>query len=148
MDLCIFAGRKTYAMGESAKILTYILLILAFGVYTGFIYRQGALAADPGMQAAMQGKQIWQEKNCTACHQIYGLGGFLGPDLTNIYSAKGKGPLYIQAFVSGGTNVMPSFNLTRQEMDYLVAFLKHTDASGKSDPKIFKRNLNGTIELQ
>lgn len=135
-------------MGESAKIFIYILLIMAFGLYTGFIYSLDVPVQEAGVQAAMKGKQIWQQKNCTACHQIYGLGGFMGPDLTNVYSAQGKGPAYIKAFVVGGTNVMPSFNLTHEEMDNLVAFLRHVDRSGKSDPKIFKRNLNGTIESQ
>ncbi|MCH7870146.1 MAG: c-type cytochrome, partial [Planctomycetes bacterium] len=33
---------------------------------------------------AKSGLAIWRENNCQACHQIYGYGGFLGPDLTNL----------------------------------------------------------------
>jgi hypothetical protein len=43
---------------------------------------------------------------------------------------------------------MPSFELDENEMDNLLAFLQHVDASGKSDPKNFRRNLDGTIESQ
>lgn len=96
----------------------------------------------------MQGKMIWQEKNCTACHQIYGLGGFLGPDLTNIYSVEGKGPVYIRAFVTAGNPTMPSFQLKEEELTALVEYLRHVDSSGKADPKEFKVNYDGTIEGQ
>jgi len=43
-------------------------------------------------EKALQGQQLWQQNNCFSCHQIYGLGGYLGPDLTNVYSQRGKGP--------------------------------------------------------
>ncbi len=36
---------------------------------------------------AAAGKLLYQKYNCQACHQIYGLGGYMGPDLTNVYSA-------------------------------------------------------------
>lgn len=135
-------------MTERAKILMYGALLLAFGVYSGFIYRHDIRSGDGNFINAMEGKKIWQQKNCAACHQIYGLGGFLGPDLTNIYSATGKGPSYIKAFVRAGTNVMPSFEMSEAELEYLIAFLETVDASGKADPKNFKLELNGTIESQ
>ena len=43
---------------------------------------------------AITGKVLYQKYNCTACHQIYGLGGFLGPDLTIVVSQQGKGEAY------------------------------------------------------
>jgi hypothetical protein len=72
----------------------------------------------------------------------------LGPDLTNTYSAAGKGPLYISAFVAAGTPVMPSFQLQEHEMSALLEYMRHVDESGKSDPKQFKINYYGTIEGQ
>jgi hypothetical protein len=41
---------------------------------------------------------------------------------------------------------MPSFNLSTEELNYLVAYLTDIDASGKSDAKTFRINKNGTIE--
>ncbi|WKZ61392.1 MAG: cytochrome c [Cyclobacteriaceae bacterium] len=135
-------------MKESHKYGLYVGLLLSFSVYTMFVYTQpvvvdAQISADPAV-----GKMIWQERNCSACHQLYGLGGFLGPDLTNVYSATGKGSLYIKAFVSSGTTVMPSFDMSEKELEHLLAFLAHVDASGKADPKTFKRNVSGTIEPQ
>jgi nitric oxide reductase subunit C len=113
-----------------------------------FIYTQPVVVASQTSADPVMGKMIWQERNCSACHQLYGLGGFLGPDLTNVYSATGKGPLYIKVFVRSGTTVMPSFDLSDKELEHLAAFLAHVDASGKADPKTFKRNVSGTIEPQ
>ena len=97
----------------------------------------------PGMVNSTEGKMLWQQHNCNACHQVYGLGGYLGPDLTNVYSI--KGPAYIRAFLQNGTVIMPNFQLTEQETVALLAFLQDIDASGKSDPRTFIINNNGTI---
>lgn len=133
---------------EIHKYRLYVGLILSFSAYTLFVYTRPVNVASQATPDPVLGKMIWQKKNCSACHQLYGLGGFLGPDLTNVYSATGKGPLYIKAFVRSGTTVMTSFDFSDQELEYLVAFLAHVDASGKADPKTFKLNVNGTIEQQ
>lgn len=135
-------------MKESHKYGLYAGLLLLFAVYTMLIYTQPVVMASQTSVDPVIGKMIWQERNCSACHQLYGLGGFLGPDLTNVYSATGKGPLYIKVFVRSGTTVMPSFDLSDKELEHLAAFLAHVDASGKADPKTFKRNVSGTIEPQ
>ena len=93
---------------------------------------------------AAAGKIVWQEQNCNSCHQLYGLGGFLGPDLTNIYSLKGKD--HIKAFVLNGTPVMPRFNLRVKDLEALVEFLQEVDKSGRSDPRSISIYNNGTIK--
>ena len=72
------------------------------------------------------GKMVWQQYNCNACHQVYGLGGYLGPDLTNVYSNRGSE--YIQAFLKNGTGSMPQFHLTETETSLLLSFLKEIDS--------------------
>ena len=120
--------------------------LLAFLMYSFAVYRAPHEMTPGPTDALLAGKKIWQSKNCGACHQLYGQGGFLGPDITNVYST--KGPEYIKAFVKAGTPVMPSFKLSDAEIESLISFLQHTDASGVSDPRIFKYNWNGTIELK
>ena len=78
------------------------------------------------------GWNTWQQKNCQSCHQVYGLGGYLGPDLTNVASTPGKGEQYMKVFIRYGTGKMPNFHLSDSETDNLVAFLKWIDKSGKS----------------
>lgn len=75
------------------------------------------------------GKIIFQNKNCIACHQLYGLGGFMGPDLTYICFEPGKGKEYARAFIVNGTARMPDFNLTDKEASYLIAFLEYAGST-------------------
>lgn len=122
-------------------VLTASFLFYSFALY---IEEPNAGAEKSKVSSAEeQGKMLWQQKNCTSCHQLYGLGGHLGPDLTNVSSL--RSPEYIEAFLRSGTNVMPNYNLNDSEIEALKAFLKAVDASGKSDPRTFKLNPNGTI---
>ena len=129
---------------EKYKKMTFILLGFSFLVYTFFIYTHLPQTKTTPDIAAQNGKMIWQNKNCNSCHQMYGLGGYLGPDLTNVYSK--KGPDYIKAFLKSGTEIMPNFHLSNTEKDAMLAFLKETDATGNSDPKSFIINYDGTIQ--
>lgn len=129
---------------EMYKIPVAITLVSAFLVYSAHLYSALSVPVLPASHAADRGKMVWQKYNCIACHQIYGLGGYLGPDLTNVYSLRGE-PV-IRALVQNGTNVMPAFHCSNEEMDQLVAFFKQIDTSGKSDPRTFTIHANGTIQ--
>ncbi len=128
---------------DSRKMVVVTLLVIAFLSYSSYIYYRlpvNKYAVDPN---AEDGKMVWQKYNCNACHQIYGLGGYLGPDLTNIYSLKGAD--YIKPLVNFGPRTMPAFHLSDIELKDLIAYLKSVDASGKSDPRTFTIHSNGTI---
>lgn len=128
------------------KTLVFCLLCSCFVCYSFYLY--GNLDDSPIQNTAKadHGKRIWQENNCIACHQIYQLGGYLGPDLTNTYST--KGPEYIKVFVKNGTAVMPKFNLDETALEALVTYLKEIDATGSADPRTFTISTNGMIEQQ
>jgi nitric oxide reductase subunit C len=97
---------------------------------------------------AMEGKLIWQKYNCQSCHQMYGLGGYLGPDLTNVYSKYQKNDATLKAFFKGGFLQMPQFHLEEREENVLIEFLKAADETGSSDPRKYKKHINGMIERQ
>lgn len=88
---------------------------------------------------------LFQEKNCIACHQFYGLGGYMGPDLTNVISGPGKGADYAKSFIENGTSKMPNFGLSASEIDDLVRFLEFVDSSGVYPPEKPKIRWNGTV---
>ncbi len=118
----------------------FLLLSLAFLTFSFSIYLQPAIEAPAGSTdtaLAAQGRLVWQKYNCQSCHQLYGLGGYLGPDLTNVYSAPGKGEAYIRAFLKAGVAPMPVFDLPEEEAAQLAAFLKAADASGSASPRDF-----------
>ena len=92
------------------------------------------------------GKLVWQKYNCNSCHQLYGLGGFLGPDLTHV--DKRGGAIYVKAIVSTGTSGMPAFRLDSAEMDALLYFFKTMNESGNADPRKFSIDKDGFISTR
>jgi nitric oxide reductase subunit C len=116
-------------------ILSAFFLIYSFSIYI----KPLSIKEDSrfNKERASEGRLVWQSYNCQSCHQLYSLGGYLGPDLTNIISNPDKGEKIVRALVKSGTKQMPAFSLTDHEMNSLIEFLKSTDASGKSDLRGF-----------
>lgn len=112
-------------------ILIIVILITIFGVYNYIVYTaDGFVPVEKLSSEAVIGQQLFQSNRCWSCHQLYGLGGYLGPDLTNIYSDQGKGPNYIKAFLNSGVKSMPQFNFSEIEKNALIEYLKQIDETG------------------
>lgn len=117
------------------------VLITLFAIYNFTVYTKTNPESDLLLsREAIKGEDLWQQNNCFSCHQLYGLGGYLGPDLTNTYSTEGKGEAYIKAFLNSGIKTMPKFNFSEEEQSHLVAFLREVDQTG------IYPNLNAKIE--
>jgi nitric oxide reductase subunit C len=125
----------------------FLLLCASFIVYSLTIYlRPLSQTSDRMSPAAAEGRLVWQKYNCQSCHQLYGLGGYLGPDLTNVTSAPGKDSEYLKAVIASGNGVMPAFDLSDEEETQVIAFLKSADSSGHADPRSFRATFTGDIE--
>jgi nitric oxide reductase subunit C len=83
----------------------------------------------------VQGKRVWEKNDCIGCHTLLGEGAYYAPELGNVYQRRGGdagGGVFIKAHIRAmPTNTprrrkMPQFNLTTEELDALVAFLKWT----------------------
>ncbi len=122
-------------------------LCAAFAVYSLYVWTAGTdiPQAPPPDHRVQAGLALYQEKNCIACHQLYGLGGHMGPDLTNVVSAPGKGVDYARAFIENGSSKMPDFNLSEAQIDALIEFLKFVDATGTYPPKHPEISWYGTV---
>lgn len=147
--MCFFCldnfGKTEFVKTEQYKIYTLIILVVAFLSYSMTLYFAPYPEAAPANELARKGKMLWQEKNCTSCHQLYGLGGHLGPDLTNV--AEIRTEAHIKAFLQSGTVVMPNFHLSEDEVNALLEFLKYTNTTGQSKPEQYIRHIDGTISL-
>ena len=97
---------------------------------------------------ATEGKMLYQKHNCQSCHQLYGLGGYLGPDLTNVMRAPGKGELWVRAMVKNGGRQMPQYTFSENELRQLVAFFREMDQRGNGLPLSFEVAPSGMIEMQ
>lgn len=128
-------------------IAVFVLLCISFLFFSISIYvkpLENTATAQEQQNFAL-GRSIWQNKNCQSCHQIYGLGGYLGPDLTNEYSKLNGNEAALKHFFKGGIKQMPRFELTAQEEAALIYFLKEIDKSGSADPRTFIKHKNGMI---
>lgn len=86
------------------------------------------------------GQGVWHKYNCINCHTLFGEGAYYAPDLTKI--AQMRGAPYLKAYMRDPSKfydeqrhrrLMPTQNLSDQEIDNLIAFLdwvSHVDNQG------------------
>ncbi len=106
-----------------------IVLVVIFGIQTGMVYLDPEGRRTPPLsKLGIAGQTIWHKNNCQSCHQRYGFGGFLGPDLTNAMSRLPREQL--DAVLKEGSGPMPAFNLSDGEIDAVEAYLREIDQTG------------------
>ncbi len=93
-----------------------------------------------------RGAEVYQQYKCVACHQFYGLGGYMGPDLTNVVSNRGQA--VARAFIAAGTATMPNLGLATEEIDAVVAYLAFVDKTGTYPPENFDVRWFGTVDQE
>ena len=120
-------------------------LTTVFCVYSTYVWTSGTVAPQSGIatEQVKRGQQIYQESNCMACHQVYGLGGYMGPDLTNVISTRGG--TYASAFLVSGTERMPDFGFSKREIEDLVSFLEFIDTMGTYQAPAYELKWYGTV---
>ena len=130
----------------------FLLLFVCFLTFSIWIYAIPLFSPTPYSEKELhlvaEGRLVWQKNNCHTCHQLYGLGGYLGPDLTNVYSRSGNNEYYIRAIVKSGVKQMPVFEISEEEMNALLQFLKNVDQSGSSNPQDYQPEILGTFSLE
>ncbi|HEX6813290.1 MAG TPA: cytochrome c [Planctomycetota bacterium] len=104
-------------------------LVLAFVGQSTLVYTDATADAHPRLEAtALRGRQLWLDNNCQACHQIYGFGGFLGPDLTNAAARIDRKRL--ETMLTVGSGQMPAWHFSKDQIDAIEAFLRAIDRTG------------------
>jgi len=126
----------------------YFVLCTAFVFYSGYVYTKGTEAAhaSPMNDIERRGADVFQQYNCVACHQFYGLGGYMGPDLTNVISNRGEA--VARAFIASGTATMPNLGLQPDEVDAVVAYLAFVDQTGTYPPKEYDVRWFGAVDQE
>jgi nitric oxide reductase subunit C len=116
---------------ERATPVVLAALAAAFAAWSAFAYQEHGTvpAIDSPPPRAAEGKKVWLARNCQACHQIYGLGGYLGPDLTNVIGDRGEA--HVRSVLRDGFGDMPKFDLPPSEIDDLVHYLDYVNRSGR-----------------
>ena len=106
----------------SKKILLAVL-VASYVIQSGLVYSDDVdirLSED-----AVQGRKLFHDGSCQVCHQLWGQGGFLGPDLTNAASRVDETRL--ASLLTVGSGQMPSYRYDAREIAFLRAFLEEID---------------------
>ena len=118
------------------KLVIFLILFMSYVGYSAFVYTSGTsmlLSFPETTQSSInKGKEIFQQNNCSSCHQIYGLGGYLGPDLTTAWSDKSRGEAYIRAMLRNGGSRMPRYGFSETEIEALASYLHYIDTTATS----------------
>ena len=126
---------------EMARNIFYGGSLFFILVFVGLVFHSERVIPDRSNQAAMtdavvRGKHVWETNQCIGCHSLLGEGAYFAPELGNVYQRRGgdvSGGLFIKAWMKAqptgtpGRRQMPNFNLSEQQLDDLVEFLKWTN---------------------
>lgn len=115
---------------ERATPLVLAALVLACVAVSALSYADRS--ADLSDEAR-EGKRAYERRNCAACHSVYGSGGVLGPDLTNVWSR--RGPQHIARTLTEGWQAMPDPKLEGREVESLMDYLEYLDTTGEFPPR-------------
>jgi ubiquinol-cytochrome c reductase cytochrome b subunit len=111
----------------------------------------GALAAPSRQVAelspqAIEGQALYRDVNCSYCHAINGVGGAVGPDLSNIAAKLSKDQImnYLRNPDAMVPNTLhPKLQFTQDELDALTAYLLTLGAPANYSPDapvLFQKN--------
>ncbi len=87
-----------------------------------------AAAAAVLSPLALQGRTVFEEQGCAACHMINGEGGVAGPDLSTV--GRRRDAAWLKQYIPNPTSLLPGAEmpaydtLTPQQLDALVAYLE------------------------
>lgn len=79
----------------------------------------------------MAGWAEWRHHNCVVCHSLYGLGGHIGPDLTDV--AERRDQSFIGLKIKYGGVGMPAF--AAADGPAIMAYLAYIGSSGNYPPR-------------
>jgi nitric oxide reductase subunit C len=117
------------------KVAVFLTLFISYLGYSLLVYTRGTespvVVPRAEQEEVAKGKLLFQQYNCIACHQVYGLGGYLGPELTTAWSDKNRGEQYMRAILASGGSRMPNFHLPAHEIESLLSYLKYIDATAR-----------------
>ena len=111
------------------KVIAFVVLFITYVSYSSWVYTGATSDAGTMNELEQSGKKLWQKHNCTSCHQIFGLGGYLGPELTTVISDPNKGEAFARVFLQNGGTRMPNFHFNPEEINDLIAYLKYIDSN-------------------
>ncbi|WP_440994988.1 c-type cytochrome [Arhodomonas sp. SL1] len=120
--------------------LFFFLLFAALTAHSHWYAVTQSTASLELTDSVRHGKEVWEKHSCINCHTLLGEGGYFAPELGNVWTRYGghDNPEGARAALSGWIRAqptgapdrrqMPAFDISDEEMDALIDFLRWTDA--------------------
>ena len=120
------------------------VLVLCFLVQSVLVYTDHV---DLELSAkAIEGRRLYHESACQVCHQLWGQGGFLGPDLTNAASRVDETRL--ASLLTVGSGQMPALHFDSKQIAAMRAFLEELDRAEVGRGELRLGDPDGTTSPQ
>ncbi len=135
----IYRGQCAEYCGDQHALMAFYVVAMEPNDFEAWYAAQAQPAAEPVVTQLIQGKELFLQNGCGACHVVRGTraNGILGPDLTHVGSrlsiAAGTYPTNVgtlAGWISSSQhlkpgNLMPSFgNLQGEELRAIAAYLE------------------------
>lgn len=127
--------RRGLITGGGWRIPAFLAVACSFFVQAALVWTN---AGDrPGSTVALssnarEGQTIFRSHGCQSCHALFGMGGFLGPDLTN--AARRVPPARFAELLQDGSGPMPAYHLDGLQRAAVFAYLEAINATGQGTP--------------
>jgi len=118
--------------------LFFLVVFVALTVHSHYYLVTVSTDSEGLTESVERGKRVWEDNACINCHTILGEGAYFAPELGNVWiryggaddpeGAKDALKTWIQSQPTGieGRRQMPNFNLSDQELDDVIEFLRWT----------------------
>lgn len=140
------AARNIFFGGSLFFFVVFVSLV---AMSHNYILTKGTNVATLN-DSVVRGKHVWEKNSCINCHTILGEGAYFAPELGNVWVRYGgdkdadgatealKSWIRSQPTGIEGRRQMPHFDLSEQELDDVVAFLRWTNSINTQNwpPKI------------
>jgi len=117
---------RVRAVAPRVLLLAVGVVVIAASILAGIGGRSTSLLM-PG-SSGYRGLELWRSHNCGACHAVFGLGGHIGPDLTNVMRRRNRA--FMRHVLRHGMGAMPRLDLGDDPADALIVYLQHLDGLG------------------
>lgn len=123
---------RPFSLVIGAGLLVSTLYFTFLGMAGAHYGERVVLAAQPASAAEVRGAQIYLEKNCAFCHQVFGKEGRReGPDMA-VVRQRGRSAEWVQRFIMNARlyqpgTTMPKYDLPLEDLEALRIYLLSLD---------------------
>ncbi len=134
---------RPMVLGLGSAFLMVLIYFSLLGTANARYGEKVVLPAGPLSPVEIRGAQIFAQKNCAYCHQVFGkMGRREGPDIS-VIKERHRSPEWIRRYILNARlyqpgTTMPRYDLSLEDLEALSVYLLAVDTK-KGKPKAFDR---------